>query len=52
MYSSRPDLQDEPLSDAEVEVFTDGNSCMLEGKQRAGVLGLAEMNLILPIAAP
>ena len=36
VYSSRPHLQDEPLPDAEVELFTDGSSSMLEGKRRAG----------------
>ncbi|KAK4811089.1 hypothetical protein QYF61_016375 [Mycteria americana] len=36
VYSSRPDLRDEPLSNAELEVFTDGSSFMLEGRRKAG----------------
>ncbi|KAK4810906.1 hypothetical protein QYF61_013314 [Mycteria americana] len=36
VYSSRPDLQDEPLPNAELELFTDGSSFMLEGRRKAG----------------
>ncbi|KAM9591153.1 uncharacterized protein ACIBXB_006066 [Morphnus guianensis] len=36
VYSSRPDLRDEPLPDAELELFTDGRSFVLKGRQKAG----------------
>ncbi|XP_076217546.1 LOW QUALITY PROTEIN: uncharacterized protein LOC143172179 [Aptenodytes patagonicus] len=36
VYSSRPDLRDVPLSDPEVELFTDGSSFMVNGEQKAG----------------
>ncbi|KAK4811002.1 hypothetical protein QYF61_014474 [Mycteria americana] len=36
VYSSRPDLRDEPLPNAELELFTDGSSFMLEGRRKAG----------------
>ncbi|KAK4815709.1 hypothetical protein QYF61_006747 [Mycteria americana] len=36
LYSSRPDLQDKPLPNAELELFTDGSSFMLEGREKAG----------------
>ncbi|KAK4810862.1 LOW QUALITY PROTEIN: hypothetical protein QYF61_008834 [Mycteria americana] len=36
VYSSRPDLRDKPLSNAELELFTDGSIFMLEGRQKAG----------------
>lgn len=36
VYSGRPDLRDEPLPDAELELFIDGSSFVLKGKQEAG----------------
>ncbi|KAK4821663.1 LOW QUALITY PROTEIN: hypothetical protein QYF61_027131, partial [Mycteria americana] len=39
MSPSRPDLQDEPLPNAELELFTDGSSFMLEGRRKAGYAG-------------
>ncbi|KAK4810676.1 hypothetical protein QYF61_007476 [Mycteria americana] len=36
VYSSKPDLRDEPLPNAELEVFTDGSSFILEGRWKAG----------------
>ncbi|XP_072737834.1 uncharacterized protein [Ciconia boyciana] len=35
-YSSRPDLRDKPLPNAEPELFTDGSGFTLEGRQKAG----------------
>ncbi|KAK4811200.1 hypothetical protein QYF61_019831, partial [Mycteria americana] len=36
VYSSRPDLQDTPLSDFDLELYTDGSSFMSGGKRCAG----------------
>nr|XP_028572019.1 uncharacterized protein LOC114589762 [Podarcis muralis] len=36
IYSSRPDLQDEPLKNPDIEYFTDGSSFVREGQRRAG----------------
>ncbi|XP_034959469.1 uncharacterized protein LOC118079408 [Zootoca vivipara] len=36
VYSSRPDLKDEPLDNADVEYFTDGSSFIRDGKRYAG----------------
>lgn len=35
-YSSRPDLQDKPLEDAEESWYTDGSSFVKQGQRRAG----------------
>ncbi|GAB0210346.1 hypothetical protein GRJ2_003500400 [Grus japonensis] len=35
VYSSRPDLKDEPLKDPDLELFTDGSSFMQEGRRMA-----------------
>ncbi|XP_074873936.1 uncharacterized protein LOC142025226 [Carettochelys insculpta] len=35
-YSSRPDLKDQPLSNADLEWFTDGSSQVINRKRRAG----------------
>ena len=35
-YSSRPDLQDQPLLKADCEWYTDGSSIVVEGQRRAG----------------
>jgi hypothetical protein len=37
VYSSRPDLMDVPLSDAELKVFTDLSSFVQNGQQKAGL---------------
>ncbi|GAB0206231.1 protein NYNRIN-like [Grus japonensis] len=36
VYSSRPDLKDEPLKDPDLELFTDGSSFVQEGRRIAG----------------
>ncbi|GAB0206860.1 hypothetical protein GRJ2_003151600 [Grus japonensis] len=36
VYSSRPDLKDEPLKDPDLELFTDGSSFVQEGRRMAG----------------
>ncbi|XP_067172094.1 uncharacterized protein, partial [Apteryx mantelli] len=36
VYSSRQDPRDEPLTNLELELFTDGSSFVRDGKQRAG----------------
>ncbi|GAB0203689.1 protein NYNRIN-like [Grus japonensis] len=36
VYSSRPDLTDEPLKDPDLELFTDGSSFVQEGRRIAG----------------
>ncbi|GAB0210204.1 protein NYNRIN-like [Grus japonensis] len=36
VYSSRPDLTDEPLKDPDLELFTDGSSFVQEGRRMAG----------------
>ncbi|GAB0208149.1 protein NYNRIN-like [Grus japonensis] len=36
VYSSRPDLQDTPLADFDLELYTDGSSFMSGGKRCAG----------------
>ena len=36
VYSSRPDLKEEPLEDAESTLFTDGSSYVKQGVRRAG----------------
>lgn len=36
VYSSRPDLKDNPLCEADMELFTDGSSYILNGKRKAG----------------
>jgi len=36
VYSSRPDLRDEPLENPDLELFTDGNSFVKEGRRTAG----------------
>ncbi|XP_074919489.1 protein NYNRIN-like [Chelonoidis abingdonii] len=35
-YSSRPDLKDQPLPNAECEWYTDGSSAVVDGQRRAG----------------
>jgi hypothetical protein len=35
VYSSRPDLMDLPLSDPELELFTDGSSFIQNGRRKA-----------------
>ncbi|GAB0209552.1 protein NYNRIN-like [Grus japonensis] len=35
VYSSRPDLKDEPLKDPDLELFTDGSSFVQEGRRMA-----------------
>ncbi|KAK4821608.1 hypothetical protein QYF61_025185 [Mycteria americana] len=36
VYSSRPDLRDEPLENPDLELFTDGSSFVQEGRRMAG----------------
>ncbi|GAB0210140.1 hypothetical protein GRJ2_003479800 [Grus japonensis] len=36
VYSSRPDLKDEPLKDPDLELFMDGSSFVQEGRRMAG----------------
>lgn len=36
VYSSRQDLRDEPLTNPDLELFTDGSSFVRDGKQMAG----------------
>ncbi|GAB0202612.1 protein NYNRIN-like [Grus japonensis] len=36
VYSSRPDLKEEPLKDPDLELFTDGSSFVQEGRRMAG----------------
>lgn len=36
VYSSRPDLQDQPLSQPDLTLYTDGSSYMTDGKRLAG----------------
>ncbi|GAB0209500.1 protein NYNRIN-like [Grus japonensis] len=36
VYSTRPDLKDEPLKDPDLELFTDGSSFVQEGRRIAG----------------
>lgn len=35
-YSSRPDLKDQPLPNADCEWYTDGSSVVVDGQKRAG----------------
>uniref|UniRef100_A0A674J3X5 RNase H type-1 domain-containing protein n=1 Tax=Terrapene triunguis TaxID=2587831 RepID=A0A674J3X5_9SAUR len=35
-YSSRPDLKDQPLPNADLEWYTDGSSTVVDGQRRAG----------------
>ena len=36
VYASRPDLRDEPLKNADLELFTDGSSSIRNGERKAG----------------
>jgi ribonuclease HI len=52
VYSSRPDLMDLPLSDPELELFTDGSSFIQNGRRKAGFAVTTADNLIQAEALP
>jgi hypothetical protein len=52
VYSSRPDLMDIPLSDPELELFTDGSSFIQNGRRKAGFPGTTADNVIQAEALP
>ncbi|PKU33659.1 protein nynrin-like [Limosa lapponica baueri] len=52
VYSSRQDLKDEPLSNPELELFTDGSSFVREGKRMAGYTVVTTTGVIKAEALP
>jgi hypothetical protein len=52
VYSSRPDLMDLPLSDPELELFTDGSSFIQNGRRKAGFAVTTADNVIQAEALP
>jgi hypothetical protein len=52
VYSSRPDLMDIPLSDPELELFTDGSSFIQNGRRKAGFAVTTADNVIQAEALP
>lgn len=52
VYSSRPDLRDQPLTHAEITLFTDGSSQIYEGEQRAGYSVVTNQEVVEACALP
>jgi hypothetical protein len=52
VYSCRPDLMDIPLSDPELELFTDGSSFIQNGRRKAGFAVTTADNVIQAEALP
>ncbi|GAB0209792.1 protein NYNRIN-like [Grus japonensis] len=51
VYSSRPDLKDEPLKDPDLELFMDGSSFVQEGRRMAGY-AVVTTNKVLESGTP
>lgn len=52
VYSSRPDLKDQPLTHAELTIFTDRSSQMYEGERRAGYSVVTQKEVLEAAALP
>lgn len=52
VYSSRPDLQDQPLTHAELYLFMDGSSLMPKGERRAGYSVVTHSEVVEACALP
>ncbi|GAB0207054.1 protein NYNRIN-like [Grus japonensis] len=52
VYSSRSDLHDEPLTNPDLELFTDGSSFVQDGKRRAGYAVVTTTEVVEAEALP